>query len=318
MKVKTIFCFVLVGTIVALAWLWQLTRSKSQHPDDRIADVGQTNAPMPAKETKPVSAVKSSPAIHILAHPTEMPALSTLAKLKPADEDGLLIEYQRKTNMFERIALVWSLAYIGGDASLAAFRHTLTDEFAGRQLSSGHGEETSNEANLMHQLIWAIGVAAQKNDTALDFLKQGTDPWFWQKNVKWKSNYFADNYGILAETAMTAIGMSGRREVPEIFEALTKLPLINEADPNVLKRTLNGALVDAAFFNSIVREEGHEGFLQWFLTPKGHVFDSDGKFARWSATADGRKWHQWSDEREKVNLVKQEERLQQAFPKPPQ
>lgn len=214
MKSKTIIFCILVGIVVAGAWQWKRTRFQSQQAGNRIVVLEQRNAPIPAKEIRPVSAVTSSHVIQILENPDEMPALAVLAKLTVDDEAVLLAEYRRKTNMSERCALFWSLAFLGGDASLNAFKHTLTDEYAGRRVGSNPDPENFGEELILRQLVWAIGVMAQKNDKAFDLLKQGTDPWYWHKTAKWKTAFAGDLSGQLAVGTMQAIGMSGRKEVP--------------------------------------------------------------------------------------------------------
>lgn len=315
MKNKAILWCIAVGIIVPFVWWWQRTRFESAHSSKQSANAGKTSAPRSVPAAELPSTTKSSQVIKILAERTEIPSLATLAKLTVDDEPALLSAYRSETNMHERMGLVWSLAYIGGDASLAAFQHTLTEEFAGQDLTGGRDRVPTEKELFMINLVWAIGVMAQKNDKAFDLLKRGTDPWFWQKNVTWKSVFNEDIYGMLTVRSMQSIGISGRRMVPEIFENLSKQSLINEPDPIPLKRTMNGGVVDGAFYYSIFREEGRDGFLQWFFTPKTDVFDEDGKFARWCATDDGKKWRQWSDEFDKASLIKQRERLKQAFPK---
>ncbi len=252
--------------------------------------------PNPVKLQESVANRSNAPSIptrllSILEKRDQFPPRSLLTNSQPGDEGILLDAFKSATNLNQRGSLVWGLAFVGGDASVEALRHMMTDEFAGRKLTGG--EESSNEAGMLQDTLFAVGVMAARNQKAFELLKQGTDPWFWQKNVSWESRYGPDNYGIMAGRCIQGLGISGRKEVPEILEALSKRRLLNEPDPAPFKRTLCGEMVDAAFYFAVIRDEGRDALYGRLFTDSGDTLDPDGRRERWSATPEGKRWREW-------------------------
>lgn len=230
--------------------------------------------------------------VGVLENRDQFPSRSLLTNSQPGDERILIDAYRSTTNLETRGSLIWGLAFVGGDASVATLRHTLTDEFAGKRLTGG-GKEYSNQASMIQNMILAIGFLAARNDKAFELLKEGTDPWFWQKNVRWESRYGSDSFGIMAGRCIQALGISGRKEVPEILDTLSKERLINEPDPAPFKRTLSGSVVDAAFYFAVIRDEGRNSLYAELFDNHSDLLDEHGRRQQWRATAEGKRWSEW-------------------------
>lgn len=243
----------------------------------------------------------------ILNNRREVPSATIRAKLLPSDEVILLRAYQGTTNLQDRNSLTWSLAYIGGDTTTAAFEHALTDEFAGRLLRRVKMTNDFDESDSLHDTVFALGILAIRNDKAFALLQKGTDSWFWQKSVRWQSDYGTDNYGILAGRSIQALGISGRPEVAVLLEKLKDTRLTNDTESGPYRRTLNGALMDAVFYDWLIHNESRDAFDRQFFFGSD-IFDRDGYHKKWSDTESGKKWRAWSNEFEKKALAEMEER----------
>lgn len=307
------FIFFCVATSAALMLLGYLA-TRNPAPPGRLAPV--TNGSVELNPLKNddrqvfANAAQEQRIRVVLDNPFDLP-LSSRKTLRAEDEPILLKEYLGKTNVTGTMSLTWALAFVGGDATVEAFKHTLTDKFQGTQLTGGNGNEDTDEASVMHSTVWALGLLAKRNDAAFAFLQRGTDPWFWQKNIKWKSSNNEGDYGSLAGRAIESIGISGRKDVPDILEALSKLPLVNEPDPSLIKGSFSGALLSAAFYYALIRDEGDEAFFQRFLHSSSDVFDADGKYRKWKATPEGIKWREWRDKFNKAETADMLKKLEQ-------
>lgn len=305
MKIKPILLTLLVLLVLCLSWWRWGYVPKKETDKPNWADTRHSDK-KPSRETiQQIEQAKNDPRLRMLfAHPTSRTPLWTLRTLRESDEAVLLAAYKNTTNLLERTSLTWALAYIGSDASFAALKHTLTDEFKGQLITSHSYSETTSETDLMFNTVEALGLMAARNDAAFAFLQQGADPWFWQRSVGWKSHQGPSDYGLLTSRAIRAIGMSGHKEVPDILEALSKQPLENSPDPANGRRTFNGAVCRAAFENAFIRDRGREAFLEWW----DFKFDddagvNDGGRKQWQATPEGKKWTEWRDKFDQEKLA---------------
>lgn len=305
MKLKPILLTLLVLMVLCLAW-WRWGNDSKSETDKPNGTDSRQRATKPSRETiQQIEQSKNDSRLGpILAHLPDRPSLSVLKNLRESDEAVLLATYKNTTNLLERTSLTWALAFIGGDASFAALMHTLTDEFKGRLITSHVLSETTDERRLMFNSVEALGLMAARNDAAFAFLQQGTDPWFWQRSVGWKSHGGPSDYGRLTSAAIAAVGRSGRKELPDILEALTKQPLENSPDPANLRRTFNFDVVMAAFQNAFIRDRGREAFLEWYFSPPSDTLSNDGGARKWFATPEGKKWKEWSDKFEAETLAR--------------
>lgn len=284
---------ILLGLLLILAgyafWCRWESHSKNKKLTPNTSEPGARRPPQ--RMTERIERAKTDPHLGpVFADPEGAAPLTVLKSLRATDEPVLLEAYQRTTNLLERYSLTMALAFAGGDATVAAFKHTLTDEFKGRHITTRHYSETTDEMRIMLTTVDALGLMASRNDAAFALLKDGTDPWFWQRSVGWKSSLGPDGYGILTSRSIKAIGMTGRKEMPEILEAFSKQPLENSPDPRNWKRTFNSEVVVAAFHYAFVHDRGREAFWEWYYcAPQEDTFPNNGKYSKWKATPEGKK-----------------------------
>jgi len=74
-------------------------------------------------------------------------------------------------------------------------------------------------------------------------------------------------------------------------------PLKNDFDLQPHPRTFEGGVVDAAFYHSVFRERGLEGFRTWYLNRTGDPFDRDGSLRKWKEGEEGKMWFSWYESR---------------------
>ena len=221
------------------------------------------------------------------------PSSNVATQFTQADEPTLLEAYRKTTSLPERTGLIWVLAGIGGDETAKAFISTLTSEFAGKRLTADQAPASSNEEPIMQLLAYSMGFLAQRSVVAEDFLHQSTDPAFWQGVVKWISPTGQDVYGIMASSAIQALGLTGRPHDLALIERFkTSSPQDVVTSPQ-LSRTFEGDVVEAAFYADQLRALGNAGGYCWLLDRSADEFDADGAFARWRQTTNGAAWNTW-------------------------
>ena len=312
MKIKPVLVFfssaILIGTAVLLFKHRQTEEGVAplEKPDEVTAQAEKAGAKL--SEAGIPAHLKT-----ILENRRSFPPRLSRTNTFPADEIILLKAYQATTNLADRYSLTWALSQIGGDATVATFEHALTDEFARQTLRRGMTARDFDESDYMHGLVYALGFLAVRNDKAFTLLQKGVDPWFWHKNVRWQSDYGADNYGILAGRSIVGIGISGRAEASVLLEKLKDTRLTNDTDPGPYRRTLWDGLMDAAFYNWLIHAEGREAFERHFSSDSD-VFDHDGRFRKWQASEDGKKWGAWAAKFRQKAQAEMEER-ERAQPK---
>lgn len=158
MKAKLILvaCLLLLTAVA----IWRIpSRSEKDANASLAANSVNSNSSSPPAGTNFSSGAKVHPRLaSIFAKPDERPELSVLAALRPEDEPALLREYQQKTNFYQRIASMWALGFVGGDATVPVFKHALTDEFKGRPLALGMPGKTRDEFEAMIDTVWALAM----------------------------------------------------------------------------------------------------------------------------------------------------------------
>jgi hypothetical protein len=98
---------------------------------------------------------------------------------------------------------------------------------------------------------------------------------------------------LLTTACIQAFGISARPETAEILESLKSQALLDPTDVPEIARSFTGDVLQAAFYLSIVKSEGTEGFWRWFFAPATDVFDADGRFGAWTSSAQGKEWGEW-------------------------
>lgn len=127
-------------------------------------------------------------------------------------------------------------------------------------------------------------------------LKQGTDAEYWSKAARWQAQDADNEFRTLAGRCMQGIGISGRKEAPDLLDSIAKAMKQPSVERWPFVRAINGELLEGAFFYAIIREEGRPAFLaRFFGGGENDVFVSGGLWGKWSATPEGQKWNAWDD-----------------------
>lgn len=209
-------------------------------------------------------------------------------KLTPSDKDLLLKLYKEESSLVKKRNLTIALGFIGDDEVVEVFKHTLADNYAGRQLSS-------NEEMAMRETVEVLGFLANKSDSAFELLKKGFDPKFWKEYCKFVPNETPGFYGTLTGDAIEAIGRSGRPDVTNILESLKTQPLNNYLDNSIMQEHFEGAVIDAAFYNDIIDQRGLDYYKYIYL----NIQKSLEELREWRKNGTGRDWDKWYLERMK-------------------
>jgi hypothetical protein len=128
---------------------------------------------------------------------------------------------------------------------------------------------------------------------AYNFVTNGINTGFWEKNDKWKCSSEFSRNSTLTAVSIIAIGISGRHEAVEMIKKLKNesLAYINKLNPKQRYR-FDGAIVSAAFYNYLILNYG----ITFFRSAYGKKgFDDQQR--TWDATPDGKEWVGWHRKR---------------------
>ena len=204
------------------------------------------------------------------------------------NDQAILVElYQATTNLVDRNALTMALGFIGDEEVVTLFKQALTQEYAGRALTSGY-PGTDEEYTLFNTVV-ALGFLAAKYDSAYDFVKKGTDPWFWHDQIQWTSNRGSETEGMLASFSIQAIGQSGRPDVPQLLEQMKTKDLMNRVGGNdPTARNVSGDVLGAAYYYDVIQQYGMEAF-------RANMYSQNMSklYGQWRETENGKKWLAW-------------------------
>ena len=167
---------------------------------------------------------------------------------------------------------------MGGDDVFVAFRNSLFDGRLAKKTL------TLQETSYMRSVVHSMGYLAVRSDLAKDFLIQAANARFWETNLMWKSEYGVQIFGVMAGTALLALGISGCPEFGSISEGVI-------GDVN-LRGILAGAVVDAFFHKHLVETRGWKGYRDMRVLFCG-MDDFKDAFTAWRKTIEGSKWMNW-------------------------
>jgi len=224
----------------------------------------------------------------VLQSPAVFPRWEFITGLTEQDKELLVKLYRQTTNVLDRLAITWALAYVGDEEVVELFKESLLHQFAGRKLTVGFPDKTDEE-NVLFDTVRALGLLATKYDSAYSFLKQGTDPWFWKANVAWSSNRGRDTVGILTGESIAAMGLSDKPETVNVINGLKSMDLINRTGADDRKaRNFAGAVVQAAFYYDVIQRHGMDCFRKNFVgEERGRLWEE------WKSSDTGKQWQEW-------------------------
>jgi hypothetical protein len=177
---------------------------------------------------------------------------------------------------------------MGGDDVFAAFRSSLFDRrLAKRTL-------TLKETSYMRSVVHSMGYLAVRSDLAKDFLVQAAHARFWEANLMWKSEYGVGICGVMAGSALIALGISGCPEFGPVSEGVI-------GDVN-LRGINEGAVVDAFFHKHLVETRGWKGYRDMEVLFCG-MDDFNDAFSAWRKTLEGSNWMNWFLDRSGLRTI---------------
>ena len=237
----------------------------------------------------------------------DRPLWEELAGLLPKDLPQLKEAYRSTTNLLEKHAVTWALAFVGDEEAVQLFQKTLLADYAGKVLVGAEGGVGGDEAIMMEATIWALGLLANRHENAWEFLKQGTDPWFWKRNALWRSSYDYGTSGLLTTACIQGVGLSGRPEAEKLLETFKSQPLLDPTESPEIARSFAGDVLQAAFYLSIIKSDGMDGFRRWFFQPAIDYVDKNDRFTLWSSKpAVQEKWGEWYEKKNaEIELVRE-------------
>jgi hypothetical protein len=243
-----------------------------------VREAGKDNIPMASSNLE-----------NILRYPANIPSVFLLTNLTQQDTAALLSAYDHSTNLILKRASTIALAYIGRDEEITKrFITTLTQDYHGIKLSCS---DPQDEEYILFETVEGLGLLAAHSDTAYEFLKKGTDQWFWKRTVSWTSDRGQDTVGRLVSSSIRAVATSNRSDAREFIEKLKFQDLVNRTGDNMRSSwRWHSDVVQAAFYTDLIEKEGYIAF-------KSDLFSSSDfrrkLYDNWEKSADGAKWLEW-------------------------
>jgi hypothetical protein len=301
---KSILLLFTIG-LMGLLWPGCSTRTRTSEeyfagrpgraaPDRDMMATQRSNQNAPATNSSPPraastssdvaeSAGKALPAfiVELLRNPNRAQDLSLMTNVDPAWVDVLVNAYSSTPEFTNRGGLIRALSFIGDDRACGLFLNTLTNEMKGRVFSV-------RETRFATSLTVCFGILARRSDAAYRFIiDQGSWPSFWAQHRSWKRAE-ADELvnDQLAGGCIESLGYSERPDLDAVLEELKSRH--EEGFP----RQFTGAIVQAAFYQSVIRKYGFIRACDLVLWNPNTSFD---EFVRWIQSPQGKSWEEWSN-----------------------
>lgn len=223
----------------------------------------------------------------LLAQPQHHPLMREVPRLSAETEARLIGLYRQIHNISDKHHIVRMLAFGGSSPAAATLINAVTNEYSGKRVDlQGHA--------ILTYIPELIGVLARHNQEAFQFLISGSSPEFWSRIQLWKDEYgHSPEIGAMVGQCITGLAWSGRVEGLRLIDWYRAHPEelnVLGADGTTVYR-LDGAVVDAAFITSVVRERGLESAMDDVFYNVEEVLLP--KFSRWYDSAEGLAWRQW-------------------------
>lgn len=252
------------------------------HPDDdAIIGVLASEPSAPGGDNRgDDSSRKLSPVVlRLLEDGSRFPRTAQLESLTTNDVAALVAAYGRTESITNKIAIAWTLAFVGDKDGFELLSNSLVRDYQGCHFDHPREPATLNE------LPWFMGMLADVDPRALAFLRNGVEPKFWRARVGW-AGPGSDPAVALARSAIRGLAASGH---PEAWQTVLNLvsnppPWFSPADSTTF--------VMAACYHDMVVTRG-KGWV-WDNLPGNFEF-----FREWRNTDAGRPWREWQDEKRK-------------------
>jgi hypothetical protein len=228
-----------------------------------------------------------------LAHPQDRPPNELLVRARPEDRNWLLRRFHRCSLPMDKVPYAWLLAYIGDDEGSRALEAT----FRGKP---GEPRFEFDEMNGFLSMIQAMGVMAQTNQAAFDFLKKAIRPEWWRKERKWRVK--EDEPAVtpmLVAKAMAALGLTGRKEAEEMVLELRRdeRRYVFPEDPKRFAHFRTGIYM-AKLYLEVSKRMGLRAFREGLFGPEFKRLS-----LAWRLSPEGLEWLEWQSPKEHVPWV---------------
>ena len=206
-------------------------------------------------------------------------------------DSKLIRKFQRLRFGPEKWALGLKLAMSRSpDAVATLLKELKEDEYSQESLAGGPSTQLQNVFRAM--AIELVGLAADKNREAQEFLLQGL------KTNQWaKARWLADSYRFMGKGAtyrgvglsVVAIGLSGQKELWTKILNLKRRIESHKEWPTLYKEKVGYSIVVASFYRWIIQQVGKEKFVRdiWFQRPIAEWWE------RWERSDIGQGWIEW-------------------------
>jgi len=198
--------------------------------------------------------------------------------LDQTTESFLVERYGQTQGVTNRFPILRLLAFRGGAASVPVLSNAITADFSGLHTTVLEG------ARLLY-LPQLMGVLAQREDAALEFLLRGAQAGFWSGKQPWFRNGECEQLGKLMGACIKGLGLSGRPEADALLAFYWNHPEVAGL------HGVDGAVVEAAFERDVVRELGIERAMDEVFYSPDYVIT---RFRQWCDTPKGEAWVRWS------------------------
>jgi hypothetical protein len=207
-----------------------------------------------------------------------------LNQIKNSDIDILIELFVGFKKPTDKKILLRILGKVGDEKVINFLKDTLLYNYKGQLL-------TDEKEDVLLSIPAVFGTLAQQYDSAYSFIKEGSEPKFWQTRKTWTSRRGEYSIDLLTHSSIQAIGRSGRRDVLQILNSLKK------KNKNYLHR-FSGSIAQAAFYDYLI---GNRDKLQNRINCDREIF------LKWIETPDGARWSKWADDMERGPRPPEEE-----------
>ncbi len=217
-------------------------------------------------------------------NPDKRPPPEVRRAVRAEDKAWLMREYHGQPKRGTRIAIAWLLAYVGDDEVFRLFSEALT---------LGPGSKTPDKGNLgvCFELLFGMGVMAQTNELAFQFLTQAIDHEWWKRERTWREKgETPSGNGFLAGASVWALGLTARSEAGVILDRIRTEGWNNLSSKDPRERyDVAANAYEAKRYLEISRKMGGQAFRDGLFGAEFKRYSLE-----WRKSEEGLKWLEWA------------------------